>query len=192
MPDCDYECDRERKRIPGQKSNVMEESLPQGSPTHPQDMEDLSIRGWAKRAIRSRDEATRTVDKRQCKSGWELFCIESSCWLVANGERRVKKKKWCMQILELCTWGKLSSCPPFKLYHGEPEKSQQGKHHNNQTKCMTLPSIKYHRERVDTTEIIQAYSWPVQCQQQSVGNGCWVNNRAQIIQAEKSWDVSVM
>ena len=61
---------------------------------------------------------------------------------------------------------------PFKFYHGEPEKSQQGEHHKNQIKCMDLPSIKYHRERGDMTETMQAYTWPVQCQQQSVGNGC--------------------
>ena len=47
----------------------------------------------------SRNEATQrgmeVVYHRECGSRWELFCIESGCWLVASGDRRVME--WCGQ-----------------------------------------------------------------------------------------------
>ena len=45
---------------------------------------------------------------------------------------------------------------------------------------MDLPTciLKFCRERGDLIEIdLQIYAWPVQCQQQSVGNVCWDNNK---------------
>ena len=44
--------DRERKRVPYHRSDVLIGSLRQGPSTHPRNTEDASIRGWAKRARR--------------------------------------------------------------------------------------------------------------------------------------------
>ena len=41
--------DRDRKRVSDHRSDVLKESLPQGSPAHPRNTEDPSIRGLAKR-----------------------------------------------------------------------------------------------------------------------------------------------
>ena len=68
-----------------------------------------------------RDEANlrdmEELYKRQCRSRWELFCIESSCWLEASGDRKgvmradvALKMRWNEQlttlwILSRRTWG---------------------------------------------------------------------------------------
>ena len=44
--------DRERKRVPDHRSDVLKESLPIGPPVHPRNTEYSSIRGWARRARR--------------------------------------------------------------------------------------------------------------------------------------------
>ena len=49
--------ERERKRVPNQRSDVLKGSLPQGPTAHPRNTEYLSIRFSATRA-RRRDKAT--------------------------------------------------------------------------------------------------------------------------------------
>ena len=55
--------DRERKRVPDHRSNVLKWYLPQGPPAHPRNVEDPSIPGWAKR-VRSR------VEMKQPRQVW--------------------------------------------------------------------------------------------------------------------------
>ena len=109
--------DRERKRVSDHRSHILKWSLLQGPPAHPKNMQYASIRGWAKRARRSRDEATQRgmeeLHQRQCGSRWEMFCIKSSCWLVASGDHRVKE--WCGQIKVPCRWAELSSWLLFEF-----------------------------------------------------------------------------
>ena len=109
--------DRERKRVSDHRSHILKWSLLQGPPAHPRNMEYASIWGWAKRARRSRDEATQRgmeeLHQRQCGSRWEMFCIKSSSWLVASGDHRVKE--WCGQIKVLCRWAELSSWLLFEF-----------------------------------------------------------------------------
>ena len=66
--------DRERKRVPGHRSNVLKGSAPQGPPAHPGNTEYLRL---SKESKESRDEATqRGVEElyqRQCGSRWELL-----------------------------------------------------------------------------------------------------------------------
>ena len=81
------------------RSNVSKGSLPKSPPTGI--LRTWKIQGSAKRVSRVRAEKAtqRSMEelyRRQCGSGWEIFCIESGCWLVASGVCR--GKKWCGQI----------------------------------------------------------------------------------------------
>jgi len=49
---CRGKPDRERKRVPNDRSNISNGSLPQGPSVHPRKTEDPSIRGCAKTARR--------------------------------------------------------------------------------------------------------------------------------------------
>ena len=83
---------RERKRVPNHKSDVLKWSLPQGPPTHPRNSEYPSIRGWTKRARRRVEiKQLREVWRSVSGSSLELFCTESGCWLVARGDSRLKE-----------------------------------------------------------------------------------------------------
>ena len=68
--------------------------------------------------------------QRQSGSRWELFCTESSWWLVASGEQRATE--WYVQILEIWRCGKLNSWSLSKFHQGEPKNSQDGDHYNNE------------------------------------------------------------
>ena len=71
--------DRERKRVPDHRSDVLKVSLPQGHPAHPRNKENPMLSEDSEKE--SRDEATRrgmeALYQRQCGSRSELFCTES-------------------------------------------------------------------------------------------------------------------
>ena len=92
--------DRERKKVPDHRTSVLKR-LSQGPPAHPRNMEYPTSKylRLSEESEESRDEATQrdmVLYQSQCGSRWELFCIESGCWLVASGDRRAKE--WCGQI----------------------------------------------------------------------------------------------
>ena len=63
--------DRERKRVPDQRSDVLKGSLPQGPTAHPRNTAYPSIRGWVKRARMG-------VELKQLREVWRRF--ETSIW----------------------------------------------------------------------------------------------------------------
>ena len=54
--------DRERKGVPEHRSNVLKGSLSQGPSAHPRNMEDASICGCAKTALKNSYTHTYTQD----------------------------------------------------------------------------------------------------------------------------------
>ena len=79
----------------------IKKTLPQGPAAQPRNMDYPTSKclRLSKESEESRDEATQVdmeLYQSQCGSRWELFCIESGCWLVASGDHRVKE--WCGQI----------------------------------------------------------------------------------------------
>ena len=65
------EClDRERKRVPDDRSGVLKGSLPQGPPAHHQTMEALSSWGWAKRV-------RRRVEMKQLNEVWRCCTTDN-------------------------------------------------------------------------------------------------------------------
>ena len=80
----------------------------------------------------SRDEATqRGMEEHylQRGSGWELFCIESGCWLVACGSRKIVILADLEAFADEASW----AVDHFEYYQGEHERqSQQGEYYNNQ------------------------------------------------------------
>ena len=48
--------DRERKRVPNDRSDISNGSLPKGPPVHPRNTEDPSIRGCTERRERAGEE----------------------------------------------------------------------------------------------------------------------------------------
>ena len=97
---------REWRRIPDREREFQSTGPKYWKDLSPRDL--LPILGTQKMYPRlseeskkeSRDEVTRGgmqgLYKKQCGSRWKLFCIESSCWLVASGDHR--EKEWCGQI----------------------------------------------------------------------------------------------
>ena len=55
--------DRERKRVPADRSDILKGSLPTSPPAHPWDMENLGIWGWTKRM-------GRRIEMKQLRQVW--------------------------------------------------------------------------------------------------------------------------
>ena len=64
--------DRERKRVPDNRSNALKGYLPQGPPAHPRNTEYLYIRGQAKRAMRVEMKQLREAERSCTRDNVEV------------------------------------------------------------------------------------------------------------------------
>ena len=74
--------DRDRKRVPDHRSNVMKGSLPQGPPVHPRNTASPSIRGWYDTAVLCRQKISSTADYKV--PSFHLSRILESIFLTAQ------------------------------------------------------------------------------------------------------------
>ena len=58
-----WHADRERKRVPDDRSNILKGSLQKSPPAHPWDTENLSTRGWTKRT-------RKRIERKQLREAW--------------------------------------------------------------------------------------------------------------------------
>ena len=92
--------DRERKRFPEHRSDILKGSLPQGSPAHPRNTEYLSIRGRAKRA-QSR------VAMKQLREVWRS-CTRDSVIILSNAASSVDSPVGCLKCV--AKWDQANPC----------------------------------------------------------------------------------
>ena len=83
--------DRERKRVPEHRSDLLKGSLPQGSPAHPRNTEYPSIRGRAKRT-KSR------VVMKQLREVWRS-CTRDSVIILSNAASSVDSPVGCLKCV---------------------------------------------------------------------------------------------
>jgi len=88
--------DTKRKRVPDHRSDVLKGSLSRRVL--------LPILGTRKIRVCKVERREREATQR-CGNRWEIFCIESDCWLVASGDRRVRSDVgWFRSFEDEASW----------------------------------------------------------------------------------------
>ena len=110
-------CDRQRKRVPDDRSHELKQSLPHGPPTHPQNMEDPSTRGWEKGGVIKKRlrEIWRSCTRGNLETGenylhWIQLQIHSKWRSKSTGvmcaDLRVLKVRQAEQLITLSIWSR--------------------------------------------------------------------------------------